>query len=353
MTSILKRKPISDQKIRKEFRYFSSKKILITGGAGSIGSELCRQVALLNPKKLIIIDVAETELFYLEKNLLEKFPKLKLETKICDIRNWSEANHVIKEHSPDIIFHAAAYKHIIMMERNPKQAIMNNVLGTKNLALAAKKHKVKKFLFVSTDKAAEPKSIMGSSKRITEIYLSQLKNDSTQFIIVRFGNVLGSRGSVVPIFQEQIEKGGPITITDEKMERYFMTTPDAVYLMMQAAKIGKNKEMYIFNMGKPVKIIDLAKEMISDAGLTSGKDIEIIFIGRKDGEKINESLLSSEETIERTKIKKLLRVRRTKKINISNRQIERLILLASKSQNEKRVTKAVFDLIKKDSPISE
>lgn len=272
------------------------KTVMITGAAGSIGSEIVRQIAVFNCKKIIIVDVAETPLFFLELEIKEKFGSRNFETHIVDITNKEEIRKVFELHKPDVIYHAAAYKHVPLMEKSPSAAIRNNVYGTKVIADLSMEFDVKKFVMISTDKAVNPTSVMGASKRIAEIYIQSLNQfNKTMFITTRFGNVLGSNGSVIPVFRNQIEKGGPITITDVEITRYFMTIPEACQLVLIAGSIGKGGEIFIFDMGKSVKIIDLAKKMIELSGLKLGKDIQIVFTGLRPGEKLYEELLATKE----------------------------------------------------------
>ena len=273
-----------------------NKIILITGAAGSIGSELTRQIAQFSPKKIILLDQAETPLFHLDIEILEKFRTCNFEVVIGDIRNKERMNRLFGHFKPEHVYHAAAYKHVPMMENNPSEAILTNVEGTKVVADLSIKHGVEKFVMISTDKAVNPTSVMGASKRIAEIYVQSLnKLNKTKFITTRFGNVLGSSGSVIPLFKEQIDKGGPITITDPNVTRYFMTIPEACRLVLEAGSMGKGGEIFIFDMGKSVKIVDLAKKMIQLSGLTLGQDIQIIYTGLRPGEKLYEELLNDKE----------------------------------------------------------
>lgn len=295
---LLQRKPIVlDNKLVSS--QLSGKVVLITGAAGSIGSEIVWQVIAFNPKKIVLIDQAETPLHHLCLEIEKAQKKVKVKTIISDIRNKASLEKVFEKYHPDVVFHAAAYKHVPLMENNPNQAIYTNVLGTKNVADLAIQFKAKKFVMVSTDKAVNPSNVMGASKRIAEKYVQSLhyKNvfenaHETKFITTRFGNVLGSNGSVVPLFKKQIENGGPITITHPDIIRYFMTIPEACQLVLEAGGMGNGGEIYIFDMGKPVKIIDLARKMIQLAGYEPNKDIEIKIIGLRPGEKLYEELLN-------------------------------------------------------------
>jgi FlaA1/EpsC-like NDP-sugar epimerase len=276
------------------------KKVLITGGAGSIGSEIVRQILNFSPNKIIILDQAESPLHSLQLEIFEQSNDIIIKTVLADIKDYNSVEMVFEKYKPDFVYHAAAYKHVPLMEENPLQAILTNVIGTKNLADLSKKYLVEKFVMVSTDKAVNPSSVMGASKRIAEKYVQSLsyhlvnsnKKNTTKFITTRFGNVLGSNGSIVPLFTKQIQDGGPITITHPEIIRYFMTIPEACQLVLEAGAMGNGGEIYIFDMGEPVKILDLAKKMIRLAGFIPDKDIEIKIIGLRPGEKLFEELLN-------------------------------------------------------------
>jgi FlaA1/EpsC-like NDP-sugar epimerase len=284
---------LDEKEITKQLR---DKVILITGAAGSIGSELVRQIVQYAPKKIILLDQAETPLFHMDIEMLEKFKGCNFEVVIGDIRNKERMQRLFDYFKPEIIYHAAAYKHVPMMENNPSEAVFTNVEGTKIIADLSVKHNVEKFVMISTDKAVHPTSVMGASKRIAEIYTQSMnKLNKTKFIITRFGNVLGSSGSVIPLFKEQIEKGGPITITDPNITRYFMTIPEACSLVLEAGAMGKGGEIFIFDMGQSIKIVELAKKMIQLSGLSLGKDIQITYTGLRPGEKLYEELLDDKE----------------------------------------------------------
>ncbi|MCB2219206.1 MAG: polysaccharide biosynthesis protein [Bacteroidetes bacterium] len=272
------------------------KVVMITGASGSIGSELVRQIARFEPADIVLIDQAESAMFDLEIELLDRFPDKKFQIVIADICNQSRIENAYRTFRPQIVFHAAAYKHVPMMENNPSEAIFTNVKGTRILADLAVDHKVEKFIMVSTDKAVNPTNVMGASKRIAEIYTQSLnQKGSTKFITTRFGNVLGSNGSAVNLFRNQIENGGPVTVTHPEIIRYFMTIPEACRLVLEAGMMGKGGEIYLFDMGKPVKILDLAERMIRLSGLEVGRDIEIKFTGLRPGEKLFEELLNDGE----------------------------------------------------------
>ncbi len=277
-------------------REIVGKRVLITGAAGSIGSEMVRQIARYNPLKLVLIDQAETPLYNLELELADQFKHVDYEIIICDINHAFRMERVFEYFKPEVIYHAAAYKHVPMMENNPVEAVLSNISGTKTIADLAVKHGSGKFIMISTDKAVNPTSVMGASKRIAEIYTQSLNKEGvTKFITTRFGNVLGSNGSVIPLFKSQIERGGPVTITHAEVTRFFMTIPEACQLVLEASALGQGGEIFIFDMGKSVKIIDLAKKMIKLSRLELGKDIQITFTGLRPGEKLYEELLNDKE----------------------------------------------------------
>lgn len=284
--------------------YVKDKTVLVTGGGGSIGSELCRQIAVHYPKKLIIVDIYENNAYDIEQELKEKFPNLNFVVLIASVRNTHRMNAIFEEYKPDIVYHAAAHKHVPLMENSPNESIKNNVFGTYKTAVAAAEHGVKRFVLISTDKAVNPTNIMGASKRICEMIIQMLNKEygNTNFVAVRFGNVLGSNGSVIPLFKKQIKTGGPITVTDPEVIRYFMTIPEAVSLVLQAGAYAKGGEIFVLDMGEPVKILDLAKNLIRLSGY--GEDeIEIKFTGLRPGEKLYEELLMSEEGLQDTENK--------------------------------------------------
>jgi len=286
--------------------YLSDKRVLVTGAAGSIGSEICRQVARFKPAKLVLFDNAETPLFYIEKELAAAFPDLRIIPLVGDVKNQDRVETVFDEFCPEVVFHAAAYKHVAMMEYNPAEAVLNNVMGSRVVADAAHKHKVHNLVMVSTDKAVNPTNVMGATKRTAEIYVQALAaKSSTKFTTVRFGNVLGSNGSVIPLFKEQIRKGGPVTVTDKHVVRYFMTIPEAAQLVMQAGCIGRGGEIFVLDMGEPVRILSLAEELIRLSGLIPYKEIDIQFTGLKPGEKLFEELLIDGEGVRPTSHKKI------------------------------------------------
>jgi FlaA1/EpsC-like NDP-sugar epimerase len=298
--------------------------VLVTGAGGSIGSEIIRQVVRFSPDKVILVGRGENSIFEAMREFNEKFPDILFEVKICDVRDITTLEDVFKQTRPEVVFHAAAHKHVYLMEQNPAQAILNNVGGTKNLATLSLEYGVKYFVNISTDKAVNPTSIMGASKRIAENVILQAASKAKEdqvFVSVRFGNVLGSRGSVVPIFKSQIAKGGPITITDPDMIRYFMTIPEASQLVLQAAALNMNGAVFVLDMGEPVKIVDMARDLIRLSGLEPDKDIKIVFTGKKEGEKLYEELLTSEEGTEMTQYEKVMIARKN---NISDSFEEKL-----------------------------
>jgi len=286
--------------------YIYGRTVLVTGGAGSIGSEICRQVLDYGCKKLIIFDFNENGLFDIENELLPIHGRNKFETILGSIREPIRLEEVFSKFKPDVVFHAAAHKHVPMMEYNPLEAIKNNVFGTLNVAKAASKHNVKKFILISTDKAVNPPNIMGATKRIAELCIEMMNTISnTEYAAVRFGNVLGSNGSVVPFFKSQIAQGGPVTVTHPEVRRYFMTIPEAVQLVLQAGAMAKGGEIFVLDMGEPVKIVDLARTLIQLSGLEPDKDIKIEFTGLRPGEKLFEEINLSEEDVSRTRNDKI------------------------------------------------
>ena len=280
--------------------------VMVTGAGGSIGSEICRQVCRFGPAKLILVEQAENALFQIHRELREAFPAITMVPRIADICDSKRVEQLFQWHRPQVVYHAAAHKHVPMMEWNPGEAIKNNVFGTRKVADLADEYGARSFVMISTDKAVNPTSIMGVSKRVAEIYIQALSQRSkTKFITVRFGNVLGSNGSVVPIFQEQIARGGPITVTHPEMKRYFMTIPEASQLVLQAGAMGDGGEIYVLDMGEPVKIVDLARDLITLSGLRPGEDIEIAFSGIRPGEKLFEELAADGENADKTRHPKI------------------------------------------------
>lgn len=343
---LLERKPIvlDGKSISKQLK---DKRILITGAAGSIGSEIVRQVLSFNPKEIVILDQAETPLHSLCIEIQKSDAGIKISPAIVDVRNKKALKKVFEDSQPHVVFHAAAYKHVPLMEENPSQAIITNVEGTKNLADLACRYNVKKFVMVSTDKAVNPSNVMGASKRIAEKYVQSLslKNGtaegfSTKFITTRFGNVLGSNGSVVPLFTQQIANGGPLTITHPDIIRYFMTIPEACQLVLEAGAMGNGGEIYIFDMGKPVKIIDLAKKMIKLAGFIPDKEIKIEIVGLRPGEKLYEELLNdTSKTMPTYHNKIMIAQELQEEYENLHADIKELILIANNFNSEDIVAK--------------
>jgi len=286
--------------------YTKEKTVLVTGAGGSIGSELCRQLCNFKPNQLLLVEQAENPLFYIERELSRRFPEVRIESLICNITDKISLERIFEKYKPQVVIHAAAHKHVPLMELNAGQAVRNNIVGTKTVADAADKFGSTNFVLISTDKAVNPTSIMGSSKRIAEMYVQDLSRTSqTHFVTVRFGNVLNSEGSVVPIFKKQIAEGGPVTVTDPEMKRYFMTIPEACQLVLQAAAMGKGGEIFVLDMGEPVKIVDLARELITLSGFRPEEDIEIKFTGSRPGEKLFEELSIEGEDMQRTRHPKI------------------------------------------------
>lgn len=333
-------------------RQVKGKIICVTGAAGSIGSEMCRQIIQFSPRRLILIDQSESPLFNTEYDLKKMGLLVDLAIYVCDITNAAQIEKILLEERPETIFHAAAYKHVPLMERNPTEAVICNIFGTRILADLAVKIGVKKFVMISTDKAVRPTSIMGCTKRIAEIYVQALyhhvlaKNGAcTSFVTTRFGNVLGSNGSVIPIFRKQIEAGGPITVTHPEIVRYFMTIPEACRLVLEAGVMGYGGEIYIFDMGKPVRIYDLARQMIKLSGLELGKDIDIIFTGLREGEKLFEELLNDTENTVPTHHDKIMKAKvPVYEYNQINNYLDLLEDLV-KDKNELKVVALMKDIV--------
>jgi len=287
--------------------FIKDKIVLVTGAGGSIGSEMCRQVCIFKPKLLLLVEQAENPLFYIERELRERFPDIPTKAIVCNITDKIRVGEVFEKYEPEVVIHAAAHKHVPLMELNPGEAIKNNILGTQVVADVADSYGSGNFVMISTDKAVNPTSIMGSSKRIAEMYIQDLNRTSkTHFVTVRFGNVLGSEGSVVPIFKKQIAEGGPVTVTHPDMKRYFMVIPEAVQLVLQAATMGKGGEIFVLDMGEPVEIVRLARELITLSGFRPGEDIEIVFTGLRAGEKLFEELSIKGEDMQPTRHPKIV-----------------------------------------------
>ncbi len=292
---------INDASVKE---YISGKTVLVTGGGGSIGSELCRQIAKREPKKLIIVDIYENNAYDIQQELLFKYPCLDLEVLIASVRDSKRIDDIMEKYRPEIVYHAAAHKHVPLMEHSPEEAVKNNVMGTLNTVWSANRWGVKRFVLISTDKAVNPTNVMGASKRICEMIVQAYNAKSkTEYVAVRFGNVLGSNGSVIPLFRKQIASGGPVTVTHPDIIRYFMTIPEAVSLVLQTGVYAKGGEIFVLDMGEPVKIYDLAKNLIRLSGRKVGEDIEIVFTGLRPGEKLYEELLMDEEGLKETENK--------------------------------------------------
>ena len=307
-------------------QYLGGKRVLVTGAAGSIGQEICRQVARFGASSIFLFDQAETPLFDVERELKASFPAVEFIPSLSDVRDAAKVDFVFERFRPEVVFHAAAYKHVPMSECNPVAAVKNNVIGSRNVVNAANRYHVDHFVMISTDKAVNPTNIMGASKRAAEIYVQALAASSrTSIVTVRFGNVLGSNGSVVPIFQSQILKGGPVTVTDPDVTRFFMTIPEAVQLVLQAGSMGHGGEIFVLDMGEPVRIVQLAEELIRLSGLTPYKDIDLVFTGLRPGEKLHEELLLNEEGVMPTNHEKIC-VARACQHNLTelNLQLDRL-----------------------------
>ena len=325
--------------------YVSGKVVLVTGGGGSIGSELCRQVASHNPKQLIIFDIYENNAYDIQLELKEKYPDLDLVVLIGSVRNTHRIETVFEKYRPDIVYHAAAHKHVPLMEDSPNEAIKNNVFGTYKTAKAADKYGTKRFVLISTDKAVNPTNIMGASKRMCEMVVQMMNARSkTDFVAVRFGNVLGSNGSVIPLFKKQIEQGGPVTVTHPDIIRYFMTIPEAVSLVLQAGAYAKGGEIFVLDMGEPMKILDLAKNLIRLSGYEPDVDIPIIFTGLRPGEKLYEELLMDEEGLQDTP-NKLIHIGKPIEFDMERfeEQLEELYPIAN--QDGDRIREAVMKIV--------
>jgi FlaA1/EpsC-like NDP-sugar epimerase len=321
--------------------YIKGRTILVTGGGGSIGSELCRQIAKYNPKKLLILDNYENNAYEIQNELKDQFPALKLKILIATVRDRNRMEKIFKQYRPDIVFHAAAHKHVPLMEDNPCEAVKNNVFGTLNVVECADQYGAKDFVLISTDKAVNPTNVMGATKRICEMLVQAMDQYSkTEFVAVRFGNVLESNGSVVPLFKKQIAQGGPVTVTNRNIIRFFMTIPEATQLVLQAVALAKGGEIFILDMGEPVRIYDLACDLIRLSGLELGKDIEIKFTGLRPGEKLYEEVLMDEEGIDGTTHEKIF-VGRPLEIEYQSlrKRLSELREIADKNEAKKLVHK--------------
>jgi FlaA1/EpsC-like NDP-sugar epimerase len=347
LEDLLERIPsVSDKSILVE--HFNNKVVLVTGAAGSIGSELCRQLIYLQPKLIVLLDQAESDLFNIQHELLRlKGPKAAFKTVIANITQETKLNTVFDMYRPDIVFHAAAYKHVPLMEEHPDEAVRNNVFGTMNVVKAAERVETRRFVLISTDKAVNPTSIMGATKRLNELYcMSYNKKSGLKQVAVRFGNVLGSQGSVIPLFQEQIRSGGPVTVTSTEIVRYFMTIPESVELVLHASIKGNGGEIFVLDMGEPINVYEMAKHFIALSGLELGKDIEIQITGLRPGEKLYEELWTGEEKPDQTDIPRILRVANTvgRRNHLSDKSLQRL-QKAMESCDNNSIRKILMDII--------
>ncbi len=327
-------------------QYIENKTILVTGGGGSIGSELCRQIMKFNPGKLVVLDIYENNAYDLQMELNRQYPDNKPEVVIASVRDMERLEDVFGKYRPYIVFHAAAHKHVPLMEDNPGEAVKNNVFGTYNVTKCAAKYGAKRFVMISTDKAVNPTNVMGATKRICEMIVQTAQqNSKTEFVCVRFGNVLGSNGSVIPLFKRQIEEGGPVTVTDKRITRFFMTIPEAAQLVLQAASYAKGGEIFVLDMGSPVKIYDLAKNLIRLSGLKPGVDINIVECGLRPGEKLYEELLMSEEGLTQTSHNKIFI---GKPIDINREELRQKLSILQKAvelDDTERIKDAVAEVV--------
>jgi FlaA1/EpsC-like NDP-sugar epimerase len=325
-------------------------RVLITGAGGSIGSEIARQVAAYSPSKLVLLDFAESALFEIDRHVREEHPEIHVVPCLTDIRQADAVMSVFETHAPQKVFHAAAYKHVPLMEQHPTDAVCTNVVGTRNVVDAAVKHGVGKFVMISTDKAVRPTSVMGATKRLCELVVSRQESNGTQFASVRFGNVLGSNGSVIPIFEKQIARGGPVRVTDPDMTRYFMTIPEAVELVLQASALAQANDVFVLDMGTPVKIMDLARNMIELSGMVVDEDIKIEIMGARPGEKTHEELVTYGEDLMETDVDKISLLRKNNHRpggDHFDRHLEKLEKLALKRKNEETV-RCLWEIIEAD-----
>lgn len=345
---LLNRRQIKLDNMEVKKRHFQ-KTVLVTGGAGSIGREIVRQVALLEPLQIIILDQSETPLYDTELEMKETYPHINFKFVLADISNLSRLEPLFRKYSFSMVYHAAAYKHVPIVEENPHEAVLVNVMGTKNLALLSSKYNVNRFVMVSTDKAVNPTNVMGASKRVAELFVQSLQNldgNTTKFITTRFGNVLGSNGSVIPHFRKQIEKGGPMTITHPDIVRYFMTIAEACELVLNAGTMGQGGEIYVFDMGEPVKILDLAKRMIKLSGFEPDIDIKIIFTGLRPGEKLYEELLSDNARTLPTSHEKIM-ISKDPSMHFSEiDELTELVIDHSKREEKQEIVRILKSIVK-------
>ena len=330
--------------------YVSGRVVMVTGGGGSIGSELCRQIAGHNPRQLIILDIYENNVYDLQQELEKEYPGLGLEVLIASVRDYVRIKNIFERYRPEIVYHAAAHKHVPLMENSPAEAVKNNIFGTYNCARSAAETNTKRFVMISTDKAVNPTNIMGATKRVCEMIIQTLNSESvTEFVAVRFGNVLGSNGSVIPLFKKQIETGGPVTVTDPEIIRYFMTIPEAVSLVLQAGAYAKGGEIFILDMGEPVRILDLAENLIKLSGYRVGIDIPIVFTGLRPGEKLYEEMLMKEEGMQDT-ANKLIHVGRPIEFNEEEFFTELEKLKNIKEDDPLTIKKEMMNIVKTYNP---
>lgn len=334
LDDLLGRKPVNldGDQIASMIR---NRTVMVTGAGGSIGSELCRQIARYRPSRLVLFEICELFMYEMEMELQRTFPNLEIIPVMGDVRDAQRVDSVVEHYRPEIVFHAAAYKHVPMMEKNPAEAIRTNVFGTRTVALACDRFGVKKFVLISTDKAVNPTNVMGTTKRVAEMICEDLcsKGSATQFMIVRFGNVIGSNGSVIPLFKKQIERGGPVTVTHPDITRYFMSIPEASQLVLQAATMGFGGEIFVLDMGEPIKVIDLVERMLGLAGLERDKDIKVEFIGLRPGEKLYEELFQEGEKFSRTNHEKIFKARNRPVDPLFERHLEELVGCSKKDKD--------------------
>ncbi|WP_371372124.1 polysaccharide biosynthesis protein [Sporomusa aerivorans] len=343
LEDLLRREPVQLD-LEQIASYLAGKRILVTGAGGSIGSELCRQIAKLNPDKMILLGKGENSIYEIDRELKDNYCDLNIVPVIADVRDESRIKHVFDIYKPQVVFHAAAHKHVPLMEAQPEEAVRNNVFGTKNVAEAARSMNAETFIMISTDKAVNPTSVMGATKRAAELIIQSLNGKGrTKFAAVRFGNVLGSRGSVIPLFKKQIAQGGPITVTHPDMKRYFMTIPEAAQLVLQAGSMANGGEVFVLDMGEPVKIVDMAKDLIELSGLILDKDITFKFTGLRPGEKLFEELLTAEEGTNSTKHEKIY-VANLKLID-EQQLVNSLVLLQKETRDYDAIIHILEDLI--------